>query len=53
VAETIERLSAVIGFTVQPDPTVVEALQAENAALRKRAEDAEAKLALIREASGL
>lgn len=53
VAETIERLSAVIGFTVQPDPTVVEALQAENAALRKRAEDAEAKLQLIREASGL
>jgi hypothetical protein len=53
VQESIERLSKVINYTLPVDQTKVEALQAENAALRKRAEDAEAKLALIREASGL
>ena len=53
VRESIERMSKAINYSAPVDQTKVEALQAENAALRKRAEDAEAKLALIREASGL
>ena len=53
VRESIERMSKAINYSAPVDQTKVEALQAENAALRKRAEDAEAKLQLIREASGL
>ena len=53
VRTTIETLSKSIGYAAPVDTRQIEALQAENAALRKRAEDVEAKLALIREASGL
>ena len=53
VRESIERMGKAIGYTAPVDTRQIEALQVEVAALRKRAEDAEAKLALIREASGL
>jgi hypothetical protein len=53
VRESIERMGKAIGYAAPVDTRQIEALQAENAVLRKRAEDAEAKLALIREASGL
>jgi len=53
VRDAVEILGKSIGYTAPVDTAQIEALQAENAALRKRAEDAEAKLQLIREASGL
>lgn len=53
VQEAVEILGKSIGYAAPVDTRQIEALQAENAALRKRAEDAEAKLQLIREASGL
>ena len=50
VAAAVDLLGAAIGRV--PDTDEVEALKAENAALLKRAEDAEARLALMREAMG-
>lgn len=50
VERAVGLLSASIGMTI--DTSVVDALKAENAALVKRAEEAEARLALMREALG-
>ena len=52
VEESIALLSKAIGYTAPTDTRELEALKAENAALIKRAEEAEARLALMREALG-
>jgi hypothetical protein len=55
VREAVENLGKAIGYE-PPAPPVdtsqIEALKAENAALLKRAEEAEARIALMREAMG-
>jgi len=52
VQDAIEALSKSIGYAGPVDTKELEALQAENAALLKRAEEAEARLALMKEALG-
>lgn len=52
VRVSVEMLSRAIGYQAPVDTKELEALKAENAALLKRAEDAEARIALMREAMG-
>ena len=52
VQEAVEALGKAIGYEAPADTRELEALKAENAALRKRAEDAEARVALMKEALG-